>query len=61
MKGENVISWNLPNLITVVLMMAVLWAALGLGSSLVRSRSKTNRAAVSGVASDGAGNLVQQL
>ena len=60
MKGENVITWNLPNLITVVLMLAVLWAVLGIGSSALRGRAGNKRALSAGVTSDGAGNLVQQ-
>ena len=32
---ENVLSWNIPNWITVVLMVTIVWGAIGLGGSFL--------------------------
>ena len=53
-REENVLAWNVPNLITVWLMIALLWAALGIGSHLLfRKHVKGG-----GISSDPNGNVV---
>lgn len=34
--GENIISWNIPNFVTIVTMVAVIWVVLGFASHLFR-------------------------
>jgi hypothetical protein len=43
-NNENVISWNLPNFVTFVLMVALLWAGAGVVSHAIRGKSKGNSA-----------------
>lgn len=57
MKSENLITWNLPNFVSVLLMLAVLWAGAGLVSGFVRRRAGIGHNS-RGVRSDNAGNLV---
>jgi hypothetical protein len=57
-RNENVLSWNVPNVITIWLMVALLWVVMGVGSHFVRK--KTARAGVaSGVTTDNSGNVVR--
>lgn len=53
MRDENVISWNLPNVITFVLMVALLWTGVGIVSHLVRGKTSASK----GVMADAAGNI----
>ena len=53
MRDENVISWNLPNVITFVLMVALLWTGVGIVSHLVRGKTSPSK----GVMADAAGNI----
>jgi hypothetical protein len=52
--NENVISWNLPNFITIMLMVALLWAGVGFLSHFFRGASSVMK---TGAAADSAGNL----
>lgn len=56
-RSENVISWNVPNVVTIWLMLALLWVALGVVSHFVwrKPRSGNGPAAQS---KDNAGNVV---
>ena len=56
MRSENVISWNLPNFITVVLMLGIIWAVLGVGSNMLFGKKGMKNV---GVKSTSAGNLSQ--
>lgn len=40
MDSENVISWNFANFVTIGLMLAIIWSALGIVSHLVRKPNK---------------------
>lgn len=48
MNGENLISWNIPNFITFVFMIAILWVVIGTAGHLLirqpylRQSSATN-------------------
>lgn len=47
MNGENLISWSIPNFVTIVLMIAIIWVVIGsLGHLLVRQPAR--RRAVAG-------------
>lgn len=40
MNEESVISWNLPNVVTVIMMLLIIWVVLGgLGHFLFRGRN----------------------
>jgi hypothetical protein len=56
-RSENVLSWNVPNVITIFLMVSLIWAVLGIGSHLLFRKGKgpTTQAAVQ---SDTNGNIV---
>jgi hypothetical protein len=46
MGDENLLSWNIPNFVTIVLMIALLWCALGfLGHIFIRRPKATSSAA----------------
>lgn len=53
MDESNLLSWNLPNFITIVLMVGLLWAAMGVASSAFRRA----RSAPQGVSADASGGL----
>lgn len=55
MRDENVLSWNLPNVISVWLMIVLLGAAMGIASHTFY-RKRQGRAL--GVAKDNSGELV---
>jgi hypothetical protein len=43
MDGEGLISWNLPNVFTFILMLAIIWVAAGaVGHVFVRQPGKRN-------------------
>lgn len=50
--NENVLSWNLPNFISVALMMVIIWLVFGFGSHLLRGKQ-----AIRGVSANSAGGL----
>lgn len=58
MKSENVISWNVPNFISICLMLALLWCGLGVVSHLLFRKGRGSNAG-QGVAADSMGNVVQ--
>lgn len=42
---ENIISWNLPNLVSIIFMIAILWVVIGaVGHIFVRSKSAKSSA-----------------
>ena len=55
MRDENVISWNLANILSVWLMIGLLWAAMGIASHMFYRKSRTPSG---GVASTGNGDLL---
>lgn len=54
MNNENIISWNLPNFVTVVLMIGLVWSAGGIVSHLLM---KGGKSAHVGVRSNSAGGI----
>jgi len=54
-RDENVISWNLANILSVWLMIGLLWAAMGIASHVFYRKS---RASSGGVAANGNGDLL---
>ncbi len=54
-RSENVLSWNVPNVITIWLMISLLWVSMGIASHLLFRKHK---ASVPAVAADAAGNAV---
>ncbi len=61
MKPEAIITWNVPNFITIVLMIALVWGTLGIGSSFFRSKTTANKVVNAGVISDNNGNLAMSM
>ena len=53
-RNENVISWNVPNVISIWLMVALLWTVLGIGSHLLFRKKSSG----GGVKTDNSGNYV---
>lgn len=35
MKSENLISWNIPNFVSIVLMIAIIWVVIGTAGHLL--------------------------
>lgn len=56
-RSENVITWNVPNVITIWLMIGLLWVLMGIGSHLL-IRKKTSKGVNPGVVSDNTGSVV---
>lgn len=54
MNSENIIGWNFPNVVTFLLMLAVLWAGLGVISHMFRGKQGMNI----GASADNSGNVV---
>ena len=48
MNAESLISWNLPNFVTIVLMLAIIWVVVGAAGHLF-VRGPAQRKAASGV------------
>jgi hypothetical protein len=55
-RNENVLSWNVPNVVTIWLMVALLWVVMGMGSHFLRKGMSSKSGA--GVRTDNAGNIV---
>ncbi len=58
MKSENVLSWNVPNLISVWLMLSLLWVMLGVGSHLIFRKGGKGNLTATGVGTAANGNIV---
>lgn len=56
-RNETVLSWDVPNLISVWLMVALLWVVMGIASHLL-FRKGNGATMGAGVQTDNAGNLV---
>lgn len=56
MDGENLISWNLPNFVSITLMVVMIWLVLGGVSHLIRRKIAAAPAGVQAVPTTG--NLV---
>lgn len=55
-RSENVLSWNVPNVVSIWLMVALLWVFMGIGSHFLR-RGKSAPSGT-GIRTDNAGNVI---
>lgn len=56
-RNENVLGWTIPNIVSIWLMVALLWAFLGIGTHLLFRRGKGPTVGA-GVMTDNSGNIV---
>lgn len=58
MDNESLISWNIPNFISIVLMMAIVWVIIGTAGHLLVRRPASRRASAGTNTTAAPGGLV---